>query len=89
VARRRLDRAHHATLGAVTLGGQLYQRQAQLQARVTPPLRLPAGLQFNLIGNASYTDYLTLTNFDSSTVELRNLLSCRGGPWAPAPALRG
>jgi hypothetical protein len=71
-----------ATLGAVTLGGQLYQRQVQLQARVTPPLRLPAGLQYNLIGNVSYTDYLTLTNFNSSTVELRNLLSWRAGPWA-------
>jgi hypothetical protein len=70
-----------ATLGAVSLGQQLYQRQAQLQARVTPPLRLPAGLQYSLIGNASYTDYLTLTNFNSYTVELRNLLSWRSGPW--------
>jgi hypothetical protein len=71
-----------ATVGAVTLGGKLYQRQLQLQVRTTPPLRLPAGLQYNLIGNASYADYLTLTNFNSSTVELRNLLSWRGGPWA-------
>jgi hypothetical protein len=70
-----------ATLGAVTLGRQLYQRQAQLQARVSPPLRLPAGLQYTLIGNASYTDYQTLTNFNSNTVELRNLLSWRRGPW--------
>lgn len=71
-----------ATVGAVTLGGKLYQRQLQLQLRATPPLRLPAGLQYNLIGNASYADYLTLTNFNSSTAELRNLLSWRGGPWA-------
>ena len=71
-----------ATVGAVTLGGKLYQRQLQLQVRTTPPLRLPAGLQYNLIGNASYADYLTLTNFNSSTAELRNLLSWRGGSWA-------
>ena len=70
-----------ATLGAVSLGQQLYQRQAQLQARVTPPLRLPAGLQYSLIGNASYADYLTLTNFNSNTAELRNLLSWRSNTW--------
>jgi cytochrome c-type biogenesis protein CcmH/NrfG len=65
------------TLGAVTLGSQLYQRQAQLQARVGPPLPLPNTVQFNLVAGASYTDFLTLTNFNSHTFELRALLTWR------------
>jgi hypothetical protein len=65
------------TLGAVTLGSQLYQRQAQLQARVGPPLSLPSSVQFNLLAGATYTDFLTLTNFNSHTFELRALLTWR------------
>lgn len=67
------------TLGLVTLGGQLYQRQAQLQARVVPPLRLPAGVQFNVVGALTWNSFPALTNFDSSTQELRGHLSWRGG----------
>lgn len=67
------------TLGLVTLGGQLYQRQAQLQARVVPPLRLPAGTQFNLVGAITHNRFPALTNFDSTTQELRGHLSWRGG----------
>jgi hypothetical protein len=68
-----------ATLGLVTLGGQLYQRQGQLQARVVPPLRLPEGTQFNLVGAITYNSFPSLTNFDSTTQELRGHLSWRGG----------
>jgi hypothetical protein len=68
-----------ATVGLVTLGGKLYQRQAQLQARVVPPLRLPAGMQFNLVGALTWNTFPTLANFDSSTQELRGQLSWRGG----------
>jgi hypothetical protein len=68
-----------ATVGLVTLGGQLYQRQAQLQARVVPPLSLPAGTQFNVVGAVTYNTFPSLTNFDSTTQELRGHLSWRGG----------
>ena len=67
-----------ATLGLVTLGGRLYQRQAQLQARVTPPLALPAGLRADLVGGVTYNTFPTLTNFDASTQELRASLWWRG-----------
>lgn len=65
------------TLGLVTLGGRLYQRQAQLQARVVPPLRLPSGVQFDLVGSLTRNSFPALTNFDSSTQELRGHLSWR------------
>ncbi|HEX7636436.1 MAG TPA: tetratricopeptide repeat protein [Noviherbaspirillum sp.] len=59
------------------LGGQLYQRQAQIQARITPPLPLPNHLQFNMLAGLSHLEYATLQNFDSNTWELRGLLSYR------------
>jgi hypothetical protein len=64
-------------LGLVSLGGQFYQRQLQLQARVGPPLALPAGVQFNVVTGLTHTQYLTLTNFDSTTGELRGQLTRR------------
>ena len=67
------------TLGLVTLGGKLYQRQTQLQARVAPPLSLPAGLQFNVVGAVTWNTFPSLTNFDSTMQELRGHLSWRGG----------
>ncbi|MCC2971139.1 tetratricopeptide repeat protein [Massilia sp. IC2-476] len=67
------------TLGLVTLGGQLYQRQGQLQARVVPPLRLPTGMQLNVVGAITYNTFPSLTNFDSTTQELRGHLSWRRG----------
>lgn len=66
-----------ATLAAVTLGGRLYQRQAQLQARIGPPLRLPNSTQFNVVASLTHSDFVTLTNFDSNTAELRNQLTHR------------
>jgi hypothetical protein len=69
-----------ATLGAVTLGGRLYQRQGQLQARVTPSVPLPANTQLSLIGSATWSKYPTLANFNSVTLEGRALLSYRDGP---------
>lgn len=67
-------------LGAVTLGGRLYQRQGQLQARVAPQVPLPAHTALNLIAGATWNDYPTLTNFNSITLEGRALLSYRDGP---------
>ena len=68
------------TLGLVTLGSQLYQRQAQLQARVAPPLRLPQEYQFNVVAAVTYNTFPALTNFDATTRELRGNLSWRKGP---------
>lgn len=64
-------------LGVVTLGGRAYQRQAQLQARVTPPLKLPATTQFSMVGSVTYNNFLTLSNFDSDTYEVRGQLTHR------------
>ncbi|PQP00946.1 hypothetical protein C5614_05165 [Massilia phosphatilytica] len=69
-------------LGAVSLGGHLYQRLGQLQARVSPGLPLPAGAQLNLVASATYSDYLTLANFNSLMLEGRAQLSWRQGPLA-------
>jgi hypothetical protein len=66
-----------AMLGAVSLGGQFYERQAQLLARVSPPLPLPRSLQFNVMGGLTHTQYLTLTNFNSTTAELRGQFTWR------------
>ncbi|NGZ86533.1 tetratricopeptide repeat protein [Duganella aceris] len=61
-------------LGALTLGGVLYQEQAQLQMRAAPPWKLPKGYDLSLLGSVSRTSYKTLANFDSTTYELRNVL---------------
>lgn len=73
------------TLGLVSLGGQLYQRQAQLQARVTLPSKLPLGSQFSVVGTLTRNSFPTLTNFDSRVQELRGHLSLgRGSGYASA-----
>lgn len=63
-----------AMLGLTALGGDYYQRQVQLQARVAPPLPLPANVSFAVTGSMSRNEYMTLTNFDSNTFELRGQL---------------
>ncbi|WP_371867838.1 tetratricopeptide repeat protein [Pseudoduganella rivuli] len=68
-----------ALAGFVTLGGQFYQRQYQLQARVGPPMPLPYSLQFHVLGGLTHASYVTLQNFDSTTGELRGMLSRRSG----------
>lgn len=65
--------------GMVNLGGHSYQRQAQGQLRVAPPLSLPNNTQFNLMGGYTWTDYRRLANFDARTLELRPELSHRRG----------
>ncbi len=66
-----------ATLGLITLGTQLYQRQTQIQARLGPPLPLPGSMQFNLTTGLTHVEYLTLSNFNSNTAELRGQFSYR------------
>lgn len=60
-----------ALTGWVGLGGELYQRQSQLQLRINPPLALPQRWQFGLSTNFTHTQYLTLTNYNANTLELR------------------
>ncbi|TFW30729.1 tetratricopeptide repeat protein [Duganella callida] len=66
-----------ALLGALTLGGVLYQEQAQLQLRAAPPLKLPKGYDLSMLGSISRTNYRTLANFDATTYELRPVLGYR------------
>lgn len=66
-----------AMFGLVSLGGSLYQRQAQLQTRIAPPLPLPDSTQFNLMAGFTRNQHVTLTNFDSNTFEVRGQLSYR------------
>lgn len=68
-----------ALAGFITLGGKFYQRQYQVQARVGPPVPLPYSLQFHLLGGLTHASYVTLQNFDSTTGELRGMLSRRSG----------
>ncbi|RZJ85415.1 MAG: tetratricopeptide repeat protein [Massilia sp.] len=67
------------SLGATTMGGRLYQKQLQLQARVAPPLSLPAHTQLYLTGSATHTTYQYLANFNADVLELRALLSHQAG----------
>jgi hypothetical protein len=64
--------------GVLQLGGRLYQEQAQLQLRVTPPLALPAGLEAHVQAGLAHVDYKALANFDANTEELRAVLAYRG-----------
>lgn len=68
-----------ALAGFITLGNKFYQRQYQLQARVGPPVPLPYSLQFHMLGGLTRASYVTLQNFDSTTGELRGMLSRRSG----------
>lgn len=67
-----------AALGYVTLDRTFYQRQQQLQARVTPPLKLPAGLDFAVTANLSRLDYPTRPAYDGDTLEAGGILAWRG-----------
>lgn len=70
------------SLGVTSMGGRLYQQQAQAQARVTPPLPLSADTQLHLVGAATHTEYRTLRAFDSDLFEVRALLAHQAGSLA-------
>jgi len=67
-----------ASLGLLSLGSQLYQKQGQIQARISPPLALPSGFQFSVLSGLSRVEYPTLANFDSSIAEVGGLLAYLG-----------
>ncbi|MBJ7313305.1 tetratricopeptide repeat protein [Rugamonas sp. CCM 8940] len=66
-----------ALVGALSLGGRLYQAQGQLQLRVTLPLALPPSLEVSVLGGLSHVNYRTLSDFDSNISELRGMLAYR------------
>lgn len=66
-----------AAVGAVTLDQSLYQRQGQVQARVTPPLPLPPPLELTFTAGASRVRYPTRTSYDGTTHELGSVLAYR------------
>lgn len=66
------------SLGMVTLGSKLYQKQGQLLARIVPPSMLPERFRFNVLTGLTRLQYTTLTNYDSNTVELSGLLTYQG-----------
>ena len=76
-----------AMLGLVTLGGSLYQRQVQLQTRLSPPLPLPETSQFSLLSGVTHTEYLQLSAFNSDTYEMRGLFTHRRGPLTASASL--
>jgi len=65
-------------LGLTSLGGVLFQRHLQLQARIGPPITLPFAARFHLIGGWSHIDFRTLNSFDSNTSELKGQFSYSG-----------
>jgi hypothetical protein len=74
---RRWSLRTSGAVGMITLGGRPYQQQAQLQARVGPPLPLPNSTQFSVVGGFTYNRFLTLTNFDSEIADLRGQFTHR------------
>lgn len=66
-----------AMLGLTALGGEYYQRQMQVQSRVVPPLELPKNVAFAVTGGVTRNEYMTLTNFNSNTFELRGQFTYR------------
>ncbi|MCA1248321.1 tetratricopeptide repeat protein [Massilia sp. MS-15] len=66
-------------LGVVSFGGELFQRQLQLQGRMATPLALPLKPQLQLSANLVRMRYPTLDNFDATSAEFRSQLAIRHG----------
>jgi hypothetical protein len=67
-----------AAVGYVTLDGTLYQRQRQVQARLTPPaVWLAPAAEFAFTANLSHVAYPTRPAYNGNTVELGGLLGYR------------
>jgi len=66
-----------ATIGLFTLGGQYYQRQTQGQIKIGTPLP-PEHTDVLLTAAFSHNKFMTLSNFDAVTSELRGQVNYRG-----------
>lgn len=67
-----------AVAGMVQLNDQLYQRQAQFQLRVTPPLMLPKNLDWAVLTGVSVVKYPSRSEYNASTLDLGTSLGYRG-----------
>lgn len=67
-----------ASVGWLTLGSSLYQKQGQVQARIAPPLPLPDRLRANFVTGISRVQYVRLTDYDSTIIEASALLAYQG-----------
>jgi hypothetical protein len=66
------------TASTVALGGQQYQRQAQLQTWIAPPIPVPEYTNVVLTAAVGHSEYVHRTKFDANTGELGALVSYRG-----------
>lgn len=66
-----------AAYGLVKLGGELYQRQAQLLLRAVPPLDLGESLGWSLSAGYSSAIYPTRRYYDARTLDLGTSLAVR------------
>jgi hypothetical protein len=66
------------SVGWLTLGSALYQKQGQLQARIAPPLALPDRFRINFLTGLSRVQYVKLTDYDSTTTEVAGILAYQG-----------
>jgi hypothetical protein len=79
-----------ASAGVTTLGGSPYLNQGQLQIQAQPPVSLPAGWQFTLVGGWSYLFYPSFHEYNGNVFEARSALRFyteNGGWQASAGAL--
>ncbi len=67
-----------ASSSLVALDGALYQRQYQLQGRITPPLALPSNTELVLAASLGHVSYVSRQKFDADTGEVTALLNYRG-----------
>lgn len=67
------------SIGAMSLDGQLYLKQTQLQLALEPPLPLPANWQLGVAAGWNKVSYATLSSFDAQWWETRGTLSYRKG----------
>ncbi|RSZ55977.1 tetratricopeptide repeat protein [Massilia atriviolacea] len=67
-----------AAYGLVRLGGELYQRQAQVLLRAVPPLDLGESLGWSLSAGFSSAIYPTRRYYDARTLDLGTSLAMRG-----------
>lgn len=63
-----------AFISWLQLNDQYYQRQTQLQLRVSPPLALPPSMEWSLNAGLSRVSYPGRLNDDTTTIELGNKL---------------
>jgi hypothetical protein len=66
------------TGSVVTLGGQQYQRQGQLQSWIAPPIPVPEHTNLLLSAAIGHNEYANRTKFDANTAEAGVLVSYRG-----------